>query len=143
MIASCSEGEEESHRRVWTNSPAIIRKSATQRAQGRQAVLLRQGEAFEPVHQVAGRGRRIDDCFWSAGEQAILSVGHRRVWTNSPGIIGKSATQRAQGRQAVLLRPAEAFEPRQRVSGRNRRRKYASVAFGGGRVSWAMMTSFP
>src|SRR5467141_733277 len=80
MIASCSEGEEESPRRVWTNSPAIIRKSATQRAQGRQAVLLRQAEAFEPVHRVAGRNRR---------------------W------------------------------------------KYASVAFGGGRVSWTTMTSFP
>src|SRR2546427_12085616 len=98
MIASCSEGEEESPRRVWTNSPAIIRKSATQRAQGRQAVLLRQGEAFEPVHQVAGRGRRREDCFWSAGGQAVLRVGRRRCWANAPGTVRRWGRHRAPAR---------------------------------------------
>src|SRR2546422_790010 len=113
MIASYSEGEEESlsvgHWCVWTSSPGIIRKSATQRASGRQAVLLRQAEAFEPVHQVAGTSRRIDDCFWSAGRWEERRVGKecrsrraschekeeespRRVWTNSQAIRRKQAS---------------------------------------------------
>src|SRR2546428_11639444 len=110
MIASYSEGEEESlsvgHWCVWTSSPGIIRKSATQRASGRQAVLLRQAEAFEPVHQVAGTSKRIDDCFWSAGGKAIRRIGHWSVWTKASGVIGKLGTQRPAWAQTVLLRKA-------------------------------------